>query len=331
MKASHINVGLVKHAGVQLAAVYGLTDIFLTANRIADAEFKLAKPEFCVSHWHTESSGSAPKLSYCSVDKVPDQLQVFIIPGQVESHDSWSAPDSLLGWIRTQYKSGAIATSVCKGAYTLAESGILDGRRVTTHWVFEKDFSDRFPEANLNVDRIIQDDGDIITAGGVMAWMDLGLHLVGKYLGPSVVLAVSKYLLVDPPRREQRFYNSFAPRFDHGDDLVLRAQRWMQAHFHTSVTLAKIAEATATSERTLIRRYKSALGMSPTKYLQQLRVAKTRELLESTTQPINKISWDVGYEDVNSLRKQFTDIVGLAPGEYRRRFGTVAGKKNLKT
>lgn len=85
--------------------------------------------------------------------------------------------------------------------------------------------------------------------------------------------------------------------------------------------IGKIANAATTSERTLIRRYKSVLDMSPTKYLQQLRIARARELLESTVYPVSKISWDVGYEDVNSLRKQFKDIVGLTPSEYRQRFG----------
>jgi len=135
------------------------------------------------------------------------------------------------------------------------------------------------------------------------------------------VLSVPKFLLVDPPRREQRYYNNFAPRFDQGDDLVLKAQRWMQANFQKPVALEKIANAATTSERTLIRRYKSVLDMSPTKYLQRLRIARARELLESTAYPVSKISWEVGYEDVNSLRKQFKDIVGLTPSEYRQRFG----------
>ncbi len=321
VKKNTINVGLVKHLGVQLAAIYGLTDILLTANRIARDDFGLTTTGFCVSHWDVSSTVSGPKATFCNDDTMPDRLQLLIVPGEVESSDNWAASSTCLEWIRTQHQMGAIAASVCKGAYTLAESGILDGRNVTTHWVFEKDFNDRFPKVTLNIDRIIHDDGDIITAGGVMAWMDLGLHLVGKYFGPSIMLAVSKFLLVDPPRREQRYYNSFAPRYDHGDDLVLKAQRWMQTQFHTSVTLKKVAEAAMTSERTLIRRYKSALGMSPTKYLQQLRIAKARELLENTAQPINNISWAVGYEDVNSLRKQFADMVGLTPSEYRQRFG----------
>ena len=321
MTKTHIDIGILKHPRVQLAAVYGLTDIFLTANRIARDELNLDKPEFRISHWDASGLGSDPKLSYCDTDKLPNQLQVLIVPGQVESLDSWNANKTCLRWIKAHYDAGTIATSVCKGAYTLAECGILDGRNVTTHWGFEQDFSDRFPQIILNIDRIIQDDGDIITAGGVMAWMDLGLHLVGKYLGPSVVLSVSKFLLVDPPRREQRYYNNFAPRFDHGDDLVLKAQRWMQANFQKPVALEKIANAATTSERTLIRRYKSVLDMSPTKYLQQLRIARARELLESTAYPVSKISWEVGYEDVNSLRKQFKDIVGLTPSEYRQRFG----------
>ena len=96
MTKTHIDIGLLKHPRVQLAAVYGLTDIFLTANRIARDELNLDKPEFRISHWDASGSGSDPKLSYCNTDKLPNQLQVLIVPGQVESQDSWNASKTCL-------------------------------------------------------------------------------------------------------------------------------------------------------------------------------------------------------------------------------------------
>ena len=155
-----------------------------------------------------------------------------------------------------------------------------------------------------------------------MAWLDLGLRLIHQFSGPEVMLTVAKFLLIDPSGREQKFYQSLNPPFDHGDELVVKAQHWLQANFGNPLSLEKLADTVSTSVRTLIRRFHNALGMSPTAYIQQLRVGKARELLEFTKLPMNQISWKVGYEDPSSFRKVFRRSLGLSPAEYQSRFNT---------
>lgn len=203
----------------------------------------------------------------------------------------------------------------------LAEAGLLSGRAATTHWAYRDALAIRFPDIALDTDRLVIDDGDIITAGGYMAWTDLGLKLVDRVLGPTVMMDTARFMLVDPPGREQRIYSPFAPRLNHGDEAILKVQHWLQARGARDVTLATMAEHAALEERTFLRRFRNATGLKPTEYCQHLRVGKAREMLEATTRSIDQIAWDVGYDDPGSFRKIFARITGLAPGDYRRRFG----------
>jgi transcriptional regulator GlxA family with amidase domain len=212
---------------------------------------------------------------------------------------------------------------VCAGAFLLAETGLLAGRPATTHWALREAFAARFPEVRLDTDRLIVDDGDLITAGGVMAWVDLGLRLIERYLGPSVMLATARFFLVDPGGREQRFYSPFAPVLTHGDAAVLKVQRWLQVRGGDRVSLEAMARKAALGERTFLRRFQKATGLTPIVYVQHLRVGKARELLEASDHSIDEIAWQVGYEDTGAFRKVFQRVMGLTPGEYRRRFSHV--------
>lgn len=132
--------------------------------------------------------------------------------------------------------------------------------------------------------------------------------------------SVAKFLLIDPSGREQKFYRAFSPPLDHGDSLVINIQQWLQANYGEPVSLKTLAEDTSVSVRTLIRRFQNALKMSPTAYIQKVRVGKAKELLEFSTQAVNQIAWQVGYEDPSSFRKIFQRELGLTPAAYRRRF-----------
>ena len=160
-----------------------------------------------------------------------------------------------------------------------------------------------------------------MTAGGVMAWLDLGLRLVDRYLGPVVMMRTAQFFLVDPAGRQQRFYANFSPSLHHGDAAVLRVQLWLQTIPSESVTIDKLASRARLGERTFLRRFQKATGLTPTEYVQHLKVQKARELLEFTTLSMKEISWKVGYEDTGSFRKTFHKFIGLRPVDYRRRFG----------
>jgi transcriptional regulator GlxA family with amidase domain len=154
-----------------------------------------------------------------------------------------------------------------------------------------------------------------------MAWVDLGLNLIERFLSPTVMLATARFFLVDAAGREQRFYSSFAPHLGHGDQRVLKIQHWLQQHVAESPSVAAMATRVSLGKRTFLRRFHKATGMTPTRYLQHLRVGKARESLESSMSTVNEIAWTIGYEDPGSFRKVFQRIIGLSPGDYRRRFG----------
>ena len=167
---------------------------------------------------------------------------------------------------------------------------------------------------------VVIDDGDIVTAGGMTAWTDLGLRLIQKLMGSAVALETAKYMLLDPSGREQSFYKSFLPRFDHGDVEILKVQHWLQKNGCRNVDLSKMAKKSGLELRTFMRRFQKATTLRPTEYCQHLRIGKARGLLESTKKPVEKISWEVGYEDPASFRKVFQKVLGLSPREYRKRF-----------
>jgi len=180
----------------------------------------------------------------------------------------------------------------------------------------------RFPDVRVNTDRLIIDDGDILTAGGVMAWIDLSLILIERFLGTATMLETARTFLVDPPGREQSYYRVFVPRLNHGDDAVLKVQHWLQEIGGKEMGLAALADRAGLDPRTFMRRFKKATGYTAGAYIQRLRIERARELLQSSREPLEAIAWKVHYSDPGSFRKIFTRIIGLTPAEYRQRFRT---------
>lgn len=320
MSESYINVGLVKYPEAQLAAVYGVTDMLETANHFIQELGKRDTPLFSIAHWGLSKDEKELKPQFCTQANVSHQQDVLLIPGSLSSDPNNQSSPALLEWVRSQYDAGAIACSNCKGAFILGESGVLSNRTITTHWALADEFTELFPDVHVQIDKILIDSGDLITAGGVMAWIDLGLRLIHRFSGSDVMLAAAKFLLVDPSGREQKFYSAFSPPLNHGDAIVIKVQRWLQTYYYEPLSLERLASVAATSVRTLIRRFNNALDMTPTAYIQQLRIGKARELLELTDLPVNKVAWKIGYEDPGAFRKVFQRSIGLSPGEYRQRF-----------
>lgn len=316
-----VEIGLVIYPGVQEAAVLGLTDLFLLANRLAKAR-SLDAMRLRISHWRAEEGSKAPIRSFDSEPDAPGKGPAMVIlPPTLGEPIAREAAAPYAEWLRARHAAGATLGSVCAGAFVLAEAGLLSGRAATTHWAYRDALAERFPDIALDADKLVIDDGDIITAGGYMAWTDLGLKLVDRVLGPTVMMETARFMLVDPPGREQRFYSPFAPRLNHGDEAILKVQHWLQARGARDVTLRTMAEHAGLEERTFLRRFRNATGLKPTEYCQHLRVGKARELLEATTRSVDQVAWDVGYDDPGSFRKVFARITGLVPGDYRRRFG----------
>jgi transcriptional regulator GlxA family with amidase domain len=246
---------------------------------------------------------------------------VLILPPSLGSPATAEVAAPYLAWLRERHAADTILASVCAGAFLLAETGLLDGRPSTTHWILEDQFRDRFPRVPVDVDRLLIDGGQILTAGGVMSWTDLCLRLVERLRGAEVMTQAAKFLLVDPPGREQRYYSIFSPRTGHGDAAVLEVQRWLQDTGAKDITLETLATKAGLERRTFLRRFRKATGMTTSEYGQRLRVGKACELLQFSALTVEQIAWETGYADPGAFRKIFARFIGLTPGEYRQRFG----------
>ncbi|MES0884135.1 GlxA family transcriptional regulator [Roseibium sp. SCP14] len=302
-----IRTGIAAYSCAQQAAVLGLKDLLEAASRFQQAE-AANKRSFQVELLDGFSPGSS------------GNFDIVILPPCLGARPEGEDLEEIARWVALQHAHGALICSICAGAFPLAASGLLSGRQATTHWALAKEFARSYPEVQLDAGRLIIDDGDVITAGGLMAWTDLGLRLVVRFMGPAVMLETARFFLIDPGEREQSYYNLFSPNLTHGDAGVLKAQHWLQANYQSAVTVPQMAAAAGQEERTFLRRFHAATGFNPSEYLQRLRIAKAREQLELTNTNIETIALNVGYLDVSAFRKLFQKIVGLSPREYRRRF-----------
>ncbi|MDR4306689.1 GlxA family transcriptional regulator [Chelatococcus sambhunathii] len=314
-------IGILIYPDAQLGAVHGLTDLFTIANRMARDRLGADAPWIRVTHWRDAGSAIERVFETEPGESEPDFV---ILPPAVTAPITQAEAKPFTDWLRERRERGSTLCSVCAGAFLLAETGAMAGRSVTTHWFFADDFARRFPDVRLETDKLVIDDGDLITAGGIMAWTDLGLKLVDRLLGSTVMLATAHFLLVDPPGREQRYYSAFSPRLAHGDEAILKVQHWLQATGAHGATLAAMAAQARLEERTFLRRFRAATGMKPTEYCQHLRIGRARELLETTHGTVERIAFEVGYEDASAFRKLFQRVVGLTPREFRQRFNAGA-------
>ncbi|MEM8564225.1 MAG: helix-turn-helix domain-containing protein [Pseudomonadota bacterium] len=297
-------IALIAYRGVQSSAVLGIEDVLLVSNRIAS---ELGSLQI-----------ACEILRGCDLPSA-QLFDAIVLPPNL-SGVRGRKDASLTRWIAEQHREGATVCSACAGAFWLGYAGLLDGRPATTHWVLEEEFRCAFPKVQLHPEQLIIDDHDIVTAGGVMAWVDLGLYLVRRWQGAEVLSRTCRHMLIDPNGREQRNYRSFRPRLDHGDAPIRSLQQWMEQHAAENLSLPALAERSGLSTRTLQRRFRNATGLSIREYLQELRIERAKGLLERTTTPVSEICWAVGYEDTSTFSRLFQSVCGVRATEYRRRF-----------
>jgi len=302
--SNYAQVALIAYEGVQMSAVLGIGDLLDIANGYA-----------------LESGGGQIEYSFMQPAELPSGVyfDAIVIPPNLSGARGQSEHE-IHAWIVGQHKGGATLCSACAGAFWLGHAGMLDGRSVTTHWALEDEFRAAFPLALLYPEHLLIDDHDIVTAGGVMAWVDLGLHLVRRWHGPTIVSKTCRHMLIDPQGREQRNYRSFRPKLDHNDAAIRDLQRWMEENITSDLTVATLADRASLAGRTLQRRFSAATGLPISRYAQELRIEKARGLLERTKMSISEICWAVGYEDTSAFSRLFKSVSGLSAHDYRKRF-----------
>ncbi|CCK78367.1 GlxA family transcriptional regulator [Desulfobacula toluolica] len=223
-------------------------------------------------------------------------------------------------WLREQNKKGTTIAGICAGAYILAETGLLNGKTATTHWGFANDFRKRYPQINLQSEKIITDEGNLLCSGGCNSYIDLSIYLIERYCGQSIALESSKAMLHDIGRNSQKPYTVFQFAKDHADSKIKLIQIWFEENYNQRIDIGVLAKNFGLSRRVLERRFNAATGNTPLLYLQRLRVEIAKNLLEKTSKTFSEIAFFVGYEDTSFFRKIFKKHTKLLPKEYKTKF-----------
>jgi AraC family transcriptional activator FtrA len=245
------------------------------------------------------------------------RADTIIVPG---SRDIVEASPALLDALRRAHRRGARVASICAGAFILAAAGLLDGRRATTHWAHTDELSRRYPRVQVDANVLYVDDGDIMTAAGRAAGLDLCLHIVRRDHGTDVANQVARRLVIAPHREggQAQYIRQPVPAVE-GDALAVVFD-WAQRHLDRDLTISNLAAKARMSRRTFIRRFEDATGMSPGEWVVQTRVAKARELLEATRIPIEGVATETGFGSADAMRHHFRLRLGTSPANYRAAF-----------
>jgi transcriptional regulator GlxA family with amidase domain len=230
----------------------------------------------------------------------------------------------LIPWIVEQYKNGAEVASLCIGAFLLAATGLLNGKKCSTHWNSANEFRTMFPDVELVDGSIITEEHGIYSSGGANSYWNLLLYLVEKYTDRDTAILASKYFAIDIDRESQRAFMLFQGQKEHEDAEILKAQDFIEAHYPDKITVDQLADKFAIGRRSFERRFKKATNNSVVEYMQRVKIEAAKRSFETSRKNINEVMFDVGYTDTKAFRTIFKKITGLTPIEYRNKYNKQA-------
>jgi transcriptional regulator GlxA family with amidase domain len=312
-------VVIVAYPGVQSLDVTGPLEVFHGAGRIADGSYEVAVA--------TLDGQPVPTTSGISIGgglalQDVGAIDTLIVAGGEGSRPGVADP-RLVDWLRRRAPEARRVASVCTGAFLLAEAGLLDGRRVTTHWSACGALARTYPAIEVDPEPIYSRDGSVWTSAGVTAGMDLSLALVEEDLGRDAALTIARWLVLflRRPGGQSQFSAQLSSQFAERD-AIRELQQWIVDHPEAPLSIEAMAERVAMSPRHFARRFRAEVGTTPARYVERVRVEAARRRLEETGEPIDRIAPACGFGTTETMRRAFVRALGVAPAEYRRRFQT---------
>jgi len=227
----------------------------------------------------------------------------------------------VIPWLAAHHAAGTELASLCRGSYFLADAGLLDGKRYTSHWGAAPDLRRRYPRALLQPDSVLTDEDGIYTCGGAFTSLNLMLYLIEKFCVHDKVVQISKYFSIHRDHINQAHFSMFRGLTGHGGSSVLQAQEWMAQNFNSDTSIEDIAARVNMSKRNFVRRFRQATQTTPLEYLQRLRIEAAKKALESSTRSIQSVMLETGYSDNKTFRDVFRRVTGVTPQAYRNKYG----------
>jgi transcriptional regulator GlxA family with amidase domain len=224
------------------------------------------------------------------------------------------------------YNEGAHLASLCIGAFLLAETGLLSGKKCSTHWAHLQEFKSKYPDVAVEDGAIITEHGHIFSSGGASSLWNLILYLVEKYADRQIAVMISKYFALDIGRDTQAHFTIFKGQLNHGDSAISRAQEYIEKNFEERLSIDELANLVHLGRRTFERRFNEATNNTPVEYIQRVRMEAAKKYLESSQWNVNEVMRLVGYSDAKAFREVFKKVVGRTPIEYKNTFARVAAE-----
>lgn len=313
-------VEILTFADGQLLDVAGPMQVFASCNDLMTAESGTAPYALCVVAKGGGQVIMSAGLALTAVDlpAAGTSVDTLIVAGG-RGVEQAAGDACLLGWLRDRAGSARRTASVCTGAFLLAAAGLLDGRRAVTHWAYCAQLAELYPRIQVEEDPIFITDGPYWTSAGVTAGIDLALAMVEEDLGRDVALAVARRLVVFLKRPGGQAQFSATLALQRGERFA-PLHHWIRTHLTADLSLPALAAQAGMSERSLLRHYAAAVGTTPARTVERLRVEAARLLLGDTEGPIKEIAGRCGFGSEETMRRSFLRLLEVAPQAYRARF-----------
>lgn len=230
----------------------------------------------------------------------------------------------MIAWIESQYNKGAEIASICTGAFLLASSGILNGKACSTHWSAADDLRTKFPEIEVKMGKVITDENGIYTNGGAYSFLNLIIYLVEKFYDRETAIYCAKVFQIEMDRQSQLSFVIFKGQKQHQDELVRKAQEYIERHPHEKISIETLSSKLAVGRRNFDRRFIRATGDTPLEYSQRVKMEAAKRAFETSAKTIHEVMYSVGYSDAKAFREVFRKITGLSPLAYRNKYNKEA-------
>lgn len=308
-----------------LSSITGSFEILTRANDYWQRKGNKSMIKVCIASFEKEQQFDA---GYCTVhpENIADlkTTDLIVIPSVTYNEHMISDNAALIQWITDEYKCGSDIASICSGAFLLASTGLLDGKSCSTHWNNTMNFRRLFPDVTVVPDKLITSENGIHTNGGAFSFLNLMLFLVEKYFDRDTAIWCSKIFQIDIDRISQAHFFIFETQKTHGDELVSRAQAYIEDNLGGKISFEELASMLAISRRNFDRRFIKATGNTPLEYLQRVKVEAAKRSLEKGRKNINEVMDEVGYSDDKAFREVFKKVTGLSPLNYKEKYNKEA-------
>ena len=256
------------------------------------------------------------------IDHVEKTDLVFLPALIGNMKEALEANKNFIPWIIKQHHQGAEVASLCAGAFFLASTGLLNGKRCSTHWIFADQFREMFPQVELEDDKVITDENGIYSSGGANSLWNLLLYIIEKYTNREMAVLAAKYFAIEIDRNSQSPFIMFQGQSEHKDESIKDIQLFIENNYQQKLTVDGICDRFAIARRSLERRFKKATNNTAAEYIQRVKIEAAKKGLETKGKTVNEVMYDVGYSDTKAFRSVFRKITGLTPVEYRNKFST---------